>query len=90
VIRRREFDLSVKKQLKYTEILYKVDNRLVGSLWIRISEEDILGRIVVGVRYRPPDQAKEVDEISLQPEEASWSQILTFMGDYNIKRGKGV
>lgn len=70
----------MKQQLKYTENLHEVDNRLVESLWIMIREEAIVGGTVVGDCYRPPDQGKEVDEISLQPEEASGSQILMHMG----------
>jgi len=37
----------------------------------------------VGVYYRPPNQAEEVDEVYRQLKVASQSQALVLMGEFN-------
>uniref|UniRef100_A0A8C3SFI0 Zona pellucida sperm-binding protein 4 n=1 Tax=Chelydra serpentina TaxID=8475 RepID=A0A8C3SFI0_CHESE len=54
------------------------------SLWIKLRSVSNKGNVVVGVCYRPPDQADEVDEAFFQQlTEVTRSQALVLMGDFN-------
>ncbi|XP_014813222.1 PREDICTED: uncharacterized protein LOC106897227 [Calidris pugnax] len=76
--------LYVKKWLECEELLLKSSHDQVESLWVGIRDWDNKGSLVVGVYYRPPDQAEPVnDAFLLQLEEASRSQALILLGDFN-------
>ncbi|KAK4819106.1 hypothetical protein QYF61_025365 [Mycteria americana] len=54
------------------------------SLWIKISRQTNMDAVVVCISYRPPDQEGDVDDAFFQQlEEASCSQVLVLMGEFN-------
>lgn len=54
------------------------------NLWVRIRDRTNKGQLVIGVDYRQPDQGETVDEdFLLQLREASCSQALILMRDFN-------
>ena len=62
----------------------KNSNVQVESLWVKTRDQANKGNFVVGVYYRPPDQGEEADEeFFLQLQEASCSQALILIGDFN-------
>ena len=66
------------------ELCLGMDEEPALSLWVMTSGQTNMVDVVVGVCYRPPDQEKEVDGTLLrQLEEASRSQALVFMEDFN-------
>ncbi|PKU47845.1 rna-directed dna polymerase from mobile element jockey-like [Limosa lapponica baueri] len=74
----------MKKWLEREELLLKNSHEQVESLWVGIRDQDNKGSLVVGLYYRPPDQAKPVnDAFLLQLEEASRSQALILLRDFN-------
>ena len=82
--RGRGVALYVKKTLQSEELSLKNSHEQVESLWVRIGERGNKGNLVVGVYYRPPDQEELIDEaFFLQLQEASRSQALVLLGDFN-------
>ncbi|GAB0207927.1 hypothetical protein GRJ2_003258400 [Grus japonensis] len=74
----------LKTRIDCTELSLKNSNMQVESLWVKIRDQANKGNFVVGVCYRPPDQGEEVDEeFFLQLQEASRSQALILIGDFN-------
>ena len=61
-----------------------MSNKPVRILRAGIRGEASNREAVVRICYKPEDQEKEVDEPLLnQPEQVTWSQVLTFLGDFN-------
>ena len=59
-------------------------HRQAESLWVRVKDHISKCQLVVGVYYRLPDQGEPVDEaFLLQLQEASRSQALILLGDFN-------
>ncbi|KAK4806906.1 hypothetical protein QYF61_012627 [Mycteria americana] len=76
--------LYVKKWIECEELSLKNSHEQVESLWVRIRDRGNKGNLVVGVSYRPPDQGEPIDEaFLLQLQEASHSQALVLLGDFN-------
>uniref|UniRef100_K7F1Q8 Reverse transcriptase domain-containing protein n=1 Tax=Pelodiscus sinensis TaxID=13735 RepID=K7F1Q8_PELSI len=75
--------LYVREHYDCSELQYKEGEKLVESLWVRFKGANS-SDVVVGVCYRPPNQVDEVDEAFFeQLSEASRSQALVLMGDFN-------
>ncbi|GAB0201705.1 hypothetical protein GRJ2_002636100 [Grus japonensis] len=75
-------DLYIKKQIAFEELSLKNSHEQVESLWVRV--RDNKRNLVVGVYYRLPDQGEPIDEaFLLQLQEASHSQALILLGDFN-------
>ena len=82
--RGREVALYVKKWIDCEELSLKNSHEQVESLWVRIRDRGNKGNLVVGVYYRAPDQGEPIDEaFLLQLQEASRSQVLILLGDFN-------
>jgi len=76
--------LYIEKTLQSEELSLKNNHEQVESLWVRIGERGNKGNLLVGVYYRPPDQEELTDEaFTLQLQEASRSQALVLLGDFN-------
>lgn len=66
------------------ELCLATDEEPAESLWVRTGELTNMVDIVVGVCYKPPNQEKEVEGTLFgQLQEASCSQTLVLMGDFN-------
>ncbi|KAK4826957.1 hypothetical protein QYF61_012806 [Mycteria americana] len=82
--RGRGVALYAKNWIDCTELSLKNSNVQVESLWVKIRDQANKGNFVVGVYYRPCDQGEEIDEeFFLQLQEASRSQALILIGDFN-------
>ncbi|PKU39424.1 dtw domain-containing protein 2 [Limosa lapponica baueri] len=74
----------VKDQLECMELLLGMAEEPTKSLWVKIKGRAGTGDITVRVCYRPPDQDDGADEdLYRQTGDASRSQALTLMGDFN-------
>ena len=62
--RGRGVALCVKEWRDCEELTLRSSQEQVDSLWIKIRDE-IKGKLVVKVHYRPPDQEDSVDEVFL-------------------------
>ena len=77
--------LYVREQLQCTKFCPGADEERVESVWVRIKGQAGRGDTAVGVCYRPPDQAEEVDEAFYgQLRVASQSQALVVASDFNF------
>jgi len=66
------------------ELSLKDSHEQVKSLWVRTRDRVNKGNVVVGVYYRLPDQGEPTDKaFFLQLQEASCSQSLIQLGDFN-------
>ena len=64
--------------------LHDCDDK-VECLWVRMRGEADKADIVLGVRYRPPDQVEEADELFYKwLAVVSESCALVLMGDFNF------
>jgi len=82
--RGRSAALYINKWIECEELSLKNSHKQVESLWVRISDRGNKGNFVVGVYYRPPGQGEPTDEaFFLQLQEASCSQALIQLGDFN-------
>jgi len=76
--------LYIKKSIQCEELSLKNSHEPVKSLWVRIRDRRNQGNLVVVVYYRPPNQGEPVDKaFFLQLQEASRSQSLVLLGDFN-------
>ncbi|GAB0206445.1 hypothetical protein GRJ2_003110100 [Grus japonensis] len=76
--------LYIKKWIECEELSLKNSHEQVESLWVRIRDRGNKGNLVVGVYYRPPDQGEPIDKaFLLQLQEASCSQALILLGDFD-------
>ncbi|KAK4830418.1 hypothetical protein QYF61_011042 [Mycteria americana] len=76
--------LYIKKWIECEEPSLKNSHEQAESLWVRIRDRGNKGNLVVGVYYRPPNQGEPIDEaFFLQLQEASRSQPLVLLGDFN-------
>ncbi|KAM6103455.1 uncharacterized protein LJ206_014212 [Theristicus caerulescens] len=76
--------LYVKKLMECEELSLKNSHEQVERLWVRIRDRGNKGNLVVGVYCRPPDQGEPIDkDFFLQLQEASHSQALVLLGDFN-------
>jgi len=76
--------LYIKKPTQCEELSLKNSDERVKSLWVRIRDRGNKGNLVMGVYYKPPDEAEPTDEaFFLQLQEASRSQFLILLGDFN-------
>lgn len=76
--------LYIKKRIKYGELSLKNGQEPIESLWVRVREWDKKRILVVGVCYRPPDEAEPFDEaffLQLQEVWQSWVHVL--LGESN-------
>ena len=68
----------------HIELSLKNSHKQVESLWVRIRDQGNKGSLVVGAYYRLSDQGEPTDEaFVLQLQEASCSQALVLLGDFN-------
>ncbi|GAB0203436.1 hypothetical protein GRJ2_002809200 [Grus japonensis] len=82
--RGRGVALYVKKWIDCEELSLKNSHKQVESLWVRIRDQGNKGNLVVGVNYRPLNQGEPIDKaFLLQLQEASCSQALILLGDFN-------
>lgn len=66
------------------ELCLGMDEELAESLWVMTSAQTNMVNVVLGICYGPHGEEKEVDgTFSRQLEEASRSQALVFVGDFN-------
>lgn len=66
------------------ELCLGMDEELAESPRVMTSGQTNIVDVVLGVCYGPPGEEEEVDGTFFrQLEEASWSQALVFMGDFN-------
>ncbi|PKU31387.1 mitochondrial fission process protein 1 [Limosa lapponica baueri] len=76
--------LYIRKWIECEELSLKNTHEQAESLWARIRGRGNKGSLVVGVYYRLPDQGEPIDEtFLLQLQEASFSQALVLLGDFN-------
>jgi len=76
--------LYIKKAIQCEELSLKNSHEQVESLWVRIGDRGNKGKVVIGVYYRPSDQAEPADEtFFLHLQEALHSQTLILLGDFN-------
>jgi len=74
----------IKKWKECEELSLKNSHEQVESLWIRIRGRGNKGNLVVGVCYRLPDEGEPTDKaLLLQLQDASRSQSLILLGDFN-------
>ena len=76
--------LYLKKWIDCEELSLKNSHEPVESLWVRNGDRGNKGNFVVGVHYRLPDRGGPTDKaFLLQLREASCSQALILLGDFN-------
>jgi len=69
---------------RYIELYVGRSDDSAESLWVRISKQTNTGDIVMGICYKMPDQEEEIDKSFFRKlEEASCSQALVLIGDFN-------
>ncbi|PKU39002.1 egf-like repeat and discoidin i-like domain-containing protein 3 [Limosa lapponica baueri] len=74
----------IKKWIEREELSLSNSHEQAESPWVRIKDQGNKGNPVVGVYYRPPNQGEPIDEaFLLQLQEASCSQALILLGDFN-------
>lgn len=61
-----------------------MDEKPTNNLWIRIKERTRTDDIIVGVCYRLPDEEYQADKALCRQTEASCSQALVLMGNFNL------
>ena len=77
-------DLYIKKSIQYEELFLKNIHKQVQSLCVRMRDRDNKVNLVLGDYHRLPDQGEPTDEaFFLQLQEASCSQSLILLGDFN-------
>uniref|UniRef100_A0A8B9ISU6 Endonuclease/exonuclease/phosphatase domain-containing protein n=1 Tax=Amazona collaria TaxID=241587 RepID=A0A8B9ISU6_9PSIT len=76
--------IYVGDRLQSMELCLGTGEQSTESLWVRVKGRTVMGDIIVGICYRPPDQGDSVDEaLYRQIGAASCSQALVLMGDFN-------
>ena len=75
--------LYIKKLIQCEELSLRNSHEWVKSLWVRIRHRGNKGDLLVGVYYRLPDQGEPTDSTFLQLQQASRSQSLVLLQDFN-------